>query len=48
MKNIKLAVKCFKNKEKAIEEDKIWQGIQVINNCPGILPYYGMQELQIE
>ena len=31
-----------------MEENNILEGIKEIKNCPGILGYYGMKELQIE
>ena len=44
-----MAVKCYTDKDKAIEEDKVLIKIkQLTQNCPGILPYYGMKKMLIE
>ena len=44
-----MAVKCYTDKDKAIEEDKILSKIkQLTQNCLGILPYYGMKKMLIE
>ena len=47
--NIDLAVKCFKEYDKAFEENSILERIhKLIPNCPGKIKYYGMKKLGIE
>ena len=49
MFNYRMAVKCYTNKEKAIEEGNVLSKIkQLTQNCPGILPYYGIKKMLIE
>ena len=44
-----MTVKCYTNKEKAIEEDKVLRKIkQLTQNCPGIVPYFGMKKMLIK
>ena len=49
MLNYTITVKCYTDKEKAIEEDKVLRKIkQLTKNCPGIVPYFGMKKMLIE
>ena len=44
-----MAVKCYTDKNKAIKENNALSKIkQLTQNCPGILPYYGMNKILIE
>ena len=44
-----MTVKCYMDKEKAIEEDKVLRKIkQLTQNCPGIVQYFGMKKMLIE
>ena len=44
-----MTVKCYTDKEKAIEEDKVLIKIkQLTQNCLGIVPYFGMKKMLIE
>ena len=49
MLNYPMTVKCYTDKEKAIEEDKVLRKIkQLTQNCPGIVPYFGMKKMLIK
>ena len=42
-------MKCFKNQDKAIEENNNLERIhKLMPNCPGTIQYYGMKKLKIE
>ena len=44
-----MAVKIYKNKDKANQEGSILNKIKKITqDCPGIAPYYGIKKLMIE
>ena len=47
--NTQLAVKCFKDDSKAIEENTLMEKISnLVPECPGIIKYYGMKKLNIK
>ena len=49
MLNYPMTVKCYTEKEKATEEDKVLRKIkQLTQSCPGIVPYFGMKKMLIE
>ena len=49
MLNYRMTVKYYLDKDKAIKEGNILNKIkQLTQNCPGIVPYYGMKKMLIE
>ena len=41
-----MTVKYYTDKDKAIEEDNVLRKTkQLTQNCPGIVPYYGMKKM---
>ena len=49
MFNYWMAVKCYTDKDKAMEEDSFLSKIkQFTQNCSGIVSYYGMKKMLIE
>ena len=44
MLNYRMAVKCYIDEDKAKKEGDLLSKIkELTQNCPGILPYYGMK-----